>query len=71
MMVAAQVNFVYSVQLLLIYPVLVTLLRHVYKAIKSYQCVHKIDKALCAGDFQSLMEITKPSDFEALLRQNI
>ena len=42
-----------------------------YKAIESHQCVHKIDKALCAGDFQSLMEITKTSDFEALLSNEV
>ena len=53
------------------FPVLATLLRPVYSAMSSHQCVQNIDKALSAGDFYTLMEITKFNDFEALLSNKI
>ena len=46
------------------YPVLVTLSHHVYRAIGAHVGVQKIDRALCSGDFHTLMEITKISDFK-------
>ena len=49
------------------YSVLRTLLYHVYTARRSHLCVVSIDKALSAGDFHSLMEITKVQDFADLL----
>ena len=33
--------------------------------------VQKIDRALCSGDFHTLMEITKISDFKTLLSNEI
>ena len=51
------------------YPVLVTLSHHVYRAIGTQ--VQKIDRALCSGDFHTLMEITKISDFKTLLSNEI
>ena len=53
------------------FPVLATLLRLVYSAMNSHQYILKIDEALCAGDFHSLMKITNMSDFEALLSNEI
>ena len=47
------------------FPVLATLLRLVYSAMSSHQCVQNTDKAISVGDFYTLMEI---NDFEALLR---
>ena len=46
------------------YPVLVTLSHHVYRAIGAHVGVQKIDRALCSGDFHTLMEITKISDLK-------
>ena len=48
------------------FPVLSTFLRLVCCALESHEFVKNLDKALCTGDFQSLMEITKVSDFETL-----
>ena len=53
------------------YPVLVTLSHHVYRAIGAHVGVQKIDRALCSGDFHTLMEITKISDFKTLLSNEI
>ena len=53
------------------FPVLATLLRLVYSAVNSHQCVQNIDNALCAGDFHTLMEITKLTDFETLLSNEV
>ena len=48
-----------------------TLLNHVYSAIRSHSVVAAIDKALGAGDFRALMEITKVRDFVALLTNDL
>ena len=53
------------------YGVLRTLLYHVYTARRSHLCVVSIDKALGAGDFHSLMEITKVQDFADLLTADL
>ena len=53
------------------YPVLRTLLRLTYSALSSHTCVKNIDKALCDGDFQTLMEIAKISDYNALLSNEV
>ena len=50
---------------------LATLLRIVYCAVNSHKCVQNIDKALCDGDFQALMEITKLNEFEAVLSNDV
>ena len=50
---------------------LVTLSHHVYRAIGAHVGVQKIDRALCSGDFHTLMEITKISDFKTLLSNEI
>ena len=41
------------------FPVLATLLRLLYSAVNSHQCMQNIDNALCTGDFDTLMEIIK------------
>ena len=53
------------------YSVLRTLLYHVYTARRSHLGVVSIDKALSAGDFHSLMEITKVHDFADLLTADL
>ena len=53
------------------YPVLTTLLRLVCSAMNSHQCVQNIDNALSAGDFHALMEVTKVTDFESLLSNEV
>ena len=53
------------------FPVLATLLRLVYSAVNSHQCMQSMDKALSTGDFHTLMEITKLNDFEALLSNEV
>ena len=53
------------------YCMLRTLLNHVYTARRSHLCVVSIDKALSAGDFHSLMEITKVHDFADLLTADL
>ena len=40
-------------------------------ALESHKFVQNLDEALCTGDFQSLMEITKVSDFETLLSSEL
>ena len=49
------------------FPVLGTLQRLVCSAVNSHQCVQNIDNALCAGDFHTLMEITKLTDLKLYL----
>ena len=44
---------------------------YVYRAIGAHVGVQKIDRALCSGDFHTLMEITKISDFKTLLSNEI
>ena len=53
------------------YGVLRTLVDHVYTATRSHLCVVSIDKALGAGDFHSLMEITKVHDVADLLTADL
>ena len=53
------------------FPVLATLLRLVSSALNAHKCVQHIDKALCDGDFQSLMEITKMNDFETVFSYDV
>ena len=54
------------------YPVLRTFLRLTYSALSSHTCVKNIDKALCVMViFQTLMEITKISGYDALLSNEI
>ena len=53
------------------YGVLRTLLNHGYRAIRSHSVVAAIDKALGAGDFRALIEITKVRDFVALLMNDL
>ena len=53
------------------YGVLRTLVDHVYTARRSHLCVVSIDKALGAGDFHSLMEITKVHDVADLLTADL
>ena len=45
------------------FPVLSTFLR----VLQSYKFVQNLDEAVCTGDFQSLMEITKVNDFELIM----
>ena len=42
-----------------------------YSALSSHTCVKNIDKALCDGDFQTLIEITKISGCDALLSNEV
>ena len=44
---------------------------HVYTARRSHLCVVSIDKALGAGNFHSLMEITKVHDVADLLTADL
>ena len=53
------------------FPVLSTFLRLVCCALESHKTVQSIDEALCTGDFQSLMDITKVSDFETLFSNEL
>ena len=53
------------------YGVLRTLLNHVYTARRSHFGVASIDKALSAGDFHSLMEVTNVHDFADLLTADL
>ena len=53
------------------FSVLATMLCHMYSAVNSHQCVKNIDNALSAGDFHTLMEITKLSDFATLLSNEV
>ena len=53
------------------YPVLRKFLHDVHTAIRSHLCVYDIDKAMCAGDFHALMEITKITDFETMLTNDV
>ena len=53
------------------YPVLRKFLHDVHTAIRSHLCVCDIDKAMCAGDFHALMEITKITDFETMLTNDV
>ena len=53
------------------YGVLRTLLNHVYTARRSHLGVVSIGKALSAGDFHSLMEVTKVHDFADLLTADL
>ena len=53
------------------FPVLATLLRLVYSGVNSHQYVKNIDKALSAGDFHTLMELTKLNNFEVLLSNEV
>ena len=53
------------------FPVLATLLRLVYSAVNSHQCAQNIDNALCTGNFHTLMEITKLTDLETLLSNEV
>ena len=53
------------------YGVLRTLVDHVYTATRSHLCVVSMDKALGAGDFHSLMEITKVHDVTDLLTADL
>ena len=42
-----------------------------YSAVNSHRCVQKIDNALSTGNFHTLMEITKLTDFETLLSNEV
>ena len=53
------------------FPVLSTFLRLVCCALESHKFVQSIDEALCTGDFQSLMDITKVCDFETLFNNEL
>ena len=53
------------------YPVLGNFYRNVNNAISSHLRVRDIDMALLSGDFESLMEINKVDDFDALLSNNV
>ena len=53
------------------FPVLRAFLQHVYSARRSHSVVFDIDKALCAGDFQTLMTITETSTFEAVFSNSL
>ncbi len=53
------------------YPVLRNFLHHVNTGIRCHMLVFDIDKALRAGDFHTLMEITKMVDFEAVLSNDV
>ena len=53
------------------YPVLGNFYRNVNSAISSHLHVRDIDMALLSGDFESLMEINKVDDFDALLSNNV
>ena len=53
------------------FPVLTSLLCLMCSAVNSHQCVQNIDNALCAGDFHTLMEVTKLTDFETLLSNEV
>ena len=53
------------------YPVLGNFYHNVNSAISSHLRVRDIDMALLSGDFESLMEINKVDDFDALLSNNV
>ena len=53
------------------FPVLSTFSRLVCCALESHKTVQSIDEALCTGDLQSLMDITKVSDFETLFNNEL
>ena len=53
------------------FPVLRTLLRLTHSALSSHTRVKNIDKALSDGDFQTLMEITKLTEYTALLSNEV
>lgn len=46
-------------------------MNHMYNAITSHLGVVSIDKALCSGDFHSLMEVTKVPNFAMLLANDL
>ena len=49
------------------FPVLRKFLRQVHSAITNHKCVFEIDKALCTGNYEKLMNITNIEKFESLL----
>ncbi len=51
--------------------VLGSFLRLAYTAVRSHTCVFDIDKALLAGDFRALMEITNAVTFESVLSNDV
>ena len=53
------------------YPLLSKLLRLVYSAVNSHECVQNIDNALSVGHYYTLMGIIKLTDFEALLSNEV
>ena len=53
------------------FPVLRQFLHDVHSAIRSHMCVFEIDKALCSGNFQRLMQITDVDKLDALLNNDL
>ena len=53
------------------FPMLSTFLRLVCCALESHKFIKNLDEALCTGDFQSLMEITKVNDFQTLFNNEL
>ena len=53
------------------YPLLRKFLHNVYTAIRSHMFVREIDRALCAGDFHALMELTDMTDLETMLTNDV
>ena len=52
------------------FPVLRALQRNLYSPLSSHRCIASLDEALSAGDFQSLLAITKTDGFEGLFDGN-
>ena len=53
------------------FPVLRQFLHDVHSAIRSHMCVFEIDKALCSGSYQRLMQTTNVDKLDALLSNDV
>ena len=53
------------------FPVLRKLLRQVHSAITNHKCVFEIDKALCTGNYETLMNFVDIKKFESLLCNDV
>lgn len=53
------------------FPVLMQFLHDVHSAIKSHMCIFEIDKALCSGNYQRLMEIINVENFHTFLSNDV
>ena len=46
-------------------------LREVHSAITNHKCVFEIDKALCTGNYEKLMNLVDIKEFESLLSNDV